>query len=98
DQLQEHDRFDVGLPAGAPPFELGAVESEWCKRARLITNVGSTPPAQAFACSAARYYAYLRCRRFFDFSTSQSEFIRRLSADDAARAKLAAAGVHLVVD
>lgn len=98
DQLQEHDRFDVELPPGAPPFELGAVESEWCKRARLRTDVGSTPAAQAFACSAARYYAYLRCRRFLDFSTSQGEFIRRLSGDGVMREKLAGVGVHLVVD
>jgi len=98
DQLQEHDRFDVELPPGPPPYELGAPEREWCKKARLTTNVGETPKALAFAVSAARYYAYLRCRRFLDFSTSQREFVRRLADDRPMRERLAATGIHLVVD
>lgn len=98
DQLQEHDRFEVNLPSGPPPYELGAPEREWCKQARLKTKVGDTPKASAFALSAARYYAYLRCRRFLDFSTSQGEFVRRLAVDSAARDKLAVATIHLVVD
>lgn len=98
DQLQEHNRFEIELPAGKPPYELGLAESEWCKGAKLLTDVGDTPEAKAFARSAARYYAYLRCRRFLDFSTSQSEFIRRLRADTERLEHLAAQKVHLVVD
>lgn len=98
DQLQEHNRFDVELKSQDAPFELGAVEQEWCKQARLLTNVGSTNEAQAFAVTAARYYAYLRCRRFLDFSTSQTEFIRRLKGDPKRQSALAAQGLHLVVD
>ncbi|MGD0350139.1 MAG: ATP-dependent DNA helicase [Verrucomicrobiota bacterium] len=98
DQLHEHNRFDVRLPSGDPPFQLGEPEADWCKRAELSTDVGSTAGAQAFARSAARYYAYLRCRRFLDFSTSQSEFIRRLRSDADRRAEISNQDIHLVVD
>src|SRR5262249_16815081 len=98
DQLHEHNVFNVELPSDDPPFRLGADEQSWCKQARLLTDVGSTPAAHAFACSAARYYAYLRCRRFLDFSTSQTEFIRRLQSDDQTRSEIAKTGIHLVVD
>jgi DNA helicase-2/ATP-dependent DNA helicase PcrA len=98
DQLHEHNRFECELTSGNPPFELGAPEGEWCKAAKLSTNVGNTPEAEAFARSAARYYAYLRCRRFLDFSTSQSEFIRRLRSDPQRIKKLSRQQLHLVVD
>ncbi len=97
DQLHEHDAFEVKLPSDDPPFRLGAEEQDWCKRATLVTNVGTSPAAQAFARSAARYYAYIRCRRFLDFSTSQTEFIRRLRTDREKAAAIAA-DLHLVVD
>jgi DNA helicase-2/ATP-dependent DNA helicase PcrA len=98
DQLHEHDCFEVKLASGDPPFRLGADEQEWCKKASLITDVGSSEDAQAFARSAARYYAYLRCRRFLDFSTSQTEFIRRLRDDPEKTKELHDRGIHLVVD
>ena len=98
DQLHENDCFDVDLPSPHPPAKLGEVESEWCKQARLLTDVGSTPEATAFARSAARYYAYLRCRRFLDFSTSQTEFIRRLRSDAGRRQEIVGQRIHLVVD
>ena len=98
DQLHEHNRFDIELPSATPPHELGVTESDWCKKARLKTNTGSTAAARAFAESAARYYAYLRCRRFLDFSTSQSEFVRRLDGDKVFRRKLEESQIHLVVD
>lgn len=98
DQLHEHDCFRCNLPSEDPPFELGEAESEWCKKAKLITHVGTTAEAEAFARSAARYYAYLQCRRFLDFSTSQSEFIRRLRSDPARAKKLTEQRTHLVVD
>ncbi len=98
DQLQEHDCFEVEMPPGLAPIELGMAETEWCKQAKLKTDVGTNPAAAAFGRAAARYYAYLRCRRFLDFSTSQSEFIRRLRADHGRRAELSRTQVHLVVD
>lgn len=98
DQLQEHNRFAVRLASATAPVELGEAEEEWCKRAELLTDVGTTATAKAFADSAARYYAYLRCRRFLDFSTSQAEFIRRLEGDAAKLGELREANVHLVVD
>ena len=98
DQLHEHNCFDVKLASDDPPIRLGAEEQEWCKRATLLTNVGALPPASAFARSAARYYAYLRCRRFLDFSTSQTEFIRRLQTDPERQENIASTNVHLVVD
>lgn len=98
DQLQEHNRFKVRLPDSNPPITLGEAEEEWCHKAELLTDVGTSAEAKAFAVSAARYYAYLRCRRFLDFSTSQAEFIRQLDADTTRRAALKAANIHLVVD
>jgi DNA helicase-2/ATP-dependent DNA helicase PcrA len=98
DQLHEHNRFDVKLPSGVPPYELSDAEGTWCREAELLTDVGDTPEARAFAVSAARYYAYLRCRRFLDFSTSQSEFIRRLCASEDRRKQSAEQKLHLVVD
>ncbi len=98
DLLHEHNRFNVKLASDDPPIQLGEEEREWCKDAKLITDVGATPAAQDFARSAARYYAYLRCRRFLDFSTSQTEFIRRLDADTDRRRQIGDGGVHLVVD
>lgn len=98
DQLHEHNRFNVALPAQEPPYRLGSEETEWCKRARLLTPVGSEPAAAAFAVSAARYYAYLRCRRFLDFSTSQTEFLRRLATDRGRLQALSDQRIHVVVD
>lgn len=98
DQLQEHNQFSVCLPDTPPPIELGEAEEEWCKKAKLLTDVGSSDNAKAFADSAARYYAYLRCRRFLDFSTSQAEFIRCLEADKERRFELQKSNIHLVVD
>lgn len=98
DQLHEHNQFSCRLASNAPPFELGAPEVDWCKKARLLTAVGRTDVARSFAVSAARYYAYLRCRRFLDFSTSQSEFIRQLRSDPGRVKALARQGIHLVVD
>jgi DNA helicase-2/ATP-dependent DNA helicase PcrA len=98
DQLHEHNRFKCKLPSEDPPVELGEPEREWCKRAKLLTKVGTTSAARAFATSGARYYAYLRCRRFLDFSTSQSEFIRQLSSDQRRTKQLTEQKVHLVVD
>ena len=98
DQLHEHNLFDVQFPTGEPPFELGEAEKTWCKEAKMLTNVGDTDQSKAFAVSAARYYAYIRCRRFLDFSTSQSEFIRRLQSDGERLRTLASQNTHLVVD
>lgn len=98
DQLHEHNHFECRLSSEEPPFELGIPENEWCKDAELITDVGSTNEAQAFAKSAARYYAYTKCRRFLDFSTSQSEFIRQLHLDSDRTKELKSQNIHLVVD
>lgn len=98
DQLHEHDCFEVQLPSDEPPIELGKAEIGWCASAKLCTRVGQMKKARAFALSAARYYAYLRCRRFLDFSTSQSEFVRNLRCDELRRRELHGQGIHLVVD
>ena len=98
DQLHEHGQFEMQLPSDVAPYVLGEEESDWCKQARLLTNVGTDDIAKAFEVSAARYYAHLRCRRFLDFSTSQSELVRSLSKDAAKQSQLVKAKVHLVVD
>jgi DNA helicase-2/ATP-dependent DNA helicase PcrA len=98
DQLHEHNRFTCQLATDTPPVELGETEREWCKKARLLTKVGKSASARAFAESAARYYAYLRCRRFLDFSTSQTEFISKLKNDSRRLKTLTDSAIHLVVD
>ena len=98
DQLNEHNLLDVKLATEDPPFRLGEAESEWCKQAELKTDVGSTAESKAFSAAAARYYAYQRCRRFLDFSTSQGELIRRLQKDAVRRKSITDAQIHLVVD
>lgn len=96
DLLNEYNQLDVQLPNDAPPPDLRA-EQDWCRAAVLQTPVGAGPEAAAFATSAARFYAYLRCRRFLDFSTSQTELIRLLRRPEAlARAR--AMATHIVVD
>lgn len=98
DQLQEHNQFDVRTPDEPPPTRLGRSEWEWCRRVRLLTDVGKTPEAAAFADCAARYYGFLKCRRFLDFSTSQTEFLRRLRSDPEKGARFHQSGVRIVVD
>lgn len=96
--LHEFDRFSVELPDGPIPSRPGREETEWCARARLLTDVGEGPVADAFASSAARYYAYLRCRRFLDFATSQSEAVRLLEDRDDILLEARARLTHFVVD
>lgn len=97
DQIHEHNKFRVELPVGEIPYRVGSAEQEWCKKAKLLTDAGDSPRAVAFADSAARYYAYLRCRRFLDFSTSQTEFVRRLGEHPQILSAIAD-NIHLVVD
>lgn len=98
DQLHEHNRFQAELTDDLPPYQLGFEEKEWCKGARLITDVGDESSSKAFALSAARYYASLRCRRFLDFSSSQTEFLKNLQADTLHLESLRKQKIHLVVD
>jgi DNA helicase-2/ATP-dependent DNA helicase PcrA len=97
DLLNEYHRLAVTLPAGTPPGP-GRSERDWCAEAILLTDVGAGPAAEAFATTAARYCALLRCRRFLDFSTAQAELLRLLESDAAARETLTAQLAHLVVD
>lgn len=98
DILHEYNMFDVLLPEGEPPIELGQAERDWCEQAELNTDVGQSDAARMFAVSAARYYAYIRCRRFLDFSTSQSEFIKRLIESPQILERVKNDITHLVVD
>lgn len=96
DLLNEYGELEVELPS-PPPFDQ-ALEADWCKQARLLTDVGTGRVARAFAQCAARYYAYLRCRKFLDFSTSQSELLRLLRRDYGVLAALRSWLTHVVVD
>lgn len=96
DLLNEYNHLEVHLPV-APRPEFGH-EAEWCKGAELAEPVGDGDVAEAFSSCAAKYYAYLRCRHFLDFSTSQSELVRRLDADTAKLAELRSSTTHLVID
>jgi DNA helicase-2/ATP-dependent DNA helicase PcrA len=95
--MQEYGHFEVALPPGEPPDDI-LQEAAWVKLASLKTDVGTGPIASAFKVSAARYYAYLMCRRFLDFSTSQSELLRRLTGDKRKLAALHEKVQHVVVD
>lgn len=97
DLLNEYDGLDVSLPASPIPADVSG-EAAWCKGAQLKTNIGKGAAAKAFALCAARYYAYLRCRRFLDFSTSQSELLRMLRRDRNRLKSLRERVTHLVVD
>ncbi len=97
DLLNEYCELDVKLPSDDPPYRLEE-EKEWCKEARLKTKVGIDDLAKSFATSAARLYAYLRCRRFLDFSTSQSELVRLLEKDKASLVSLNSRYSRIVVD
>ncbi|MXZ76012.1 MAG: ATP-dependent helicase [Gemmatimonadetes bacterium] len=97
DLLNEYDLFRVALPTLQPPANVSD-EREWCRQAELETNVGESELASAFAKSAARYYAYLRSRRFLDFSTIQSEFSRRLGHDQGFEQEVRLRCKRLVVD
>lgn len=98
DLLNEFNELDVELFDEPRPTALGRVEADWCKEARLLVDVGASDVARAFAMSAARYYAYLRCRRFLDFSTAQSEAVGLLSSDPDALKTIRQQVTHVVVD
>lgn len=97
DLLNEYHRLEVDLGSGTAP-DPGSDESGWCAQATLGTEVGQGDAAKAFADTAARYYALLRCRRFLDFSTAQAELLRQVEDDDEACAALRVRVGHLVVD
>jgi DNA helicase II / ATP-dependent DNA helicase PcrA len=97
DLLNEYGELHVALPGGRIPAHVED-EKDWCKKAEMVTELGDDPVSDAFALSAARFYAYLRCRRFLDFSTSQAEFVRLLERDDAALEALREQVDELVVD
>lgn len=97
DLLQEYGHFEVELPDGEAPHDI-LQEKEWVKKASLKTDVGTGAVPDAFDVAAARYYAYLMCRRFLDFGTSQSELLRRLKSDKQKSAALRQKVQHVVVD
>lgn len=97
DLLNEYHQLRVELPAGTAPGP-GREEEEWCEGARLLTDVGDGPAAEAFGVSAARYYALLRCRRFLDFSSVQAELLTLLEGSAEATAAVRERLEHLVVD
>ena len=97
DQLNEHGLLDVELSTESMPTDVG-LERDWCLDATLRTAVGASELATAFADSVARYYAYLRVRRFLDFPTVQSELIRCLQKDQSFAHVFHSRWTHLVVD
>lgn len=97
DLLNEYGKLKVALPSPNPPADI-AGEKEWCQQAELKTDVGNSELASTFAESAARYYAYLRARRFLDFSTIQSEVVHRLVTNEKFKQDLRKRWKRLVVD
>lgn len=97
DILNEHVALTFrGAERPAPPRVES--EAEWCELMSCGTNLGTGDLAQAFAHSAARYYAFQRARRFLDFSTAQAEFVRLLRTDTAFRERVLGTFRRLVID
>ena len=96
-RLNEYGLLDVSLPEDLVPTDVTR-DREWCRQAELETDIGASDLASAFAISAARYYAYLRARRFLDFSTIQAEFSRRLGSDGEFLRRIRGRWSRLVVD
>lgn len=96
DILNEHIALTFDGPASLPARIED--EREFCSAYTCTTPLGSSELHQAFAVSAARYYAYLRARRFLDFSTAQAEFVRKLRDDEVFRNKVHETFSHVVVD
>jgi DNA helicase-2/ATP-dependent DNA helicase PcrA len=96
DILNEHVLLKVKGPEVLP----SRIEDErdWCHQFELDMNVGDSELNATFAKSAARYYAYLRARRFLDFSTAQAEFVRKLHNDEKFRERFRDTFSHMVVD
>lgn len=97
DLLNEYDLLDIQLSGQPMPTDV-AQERDWCREATLLTDVGDSAEAKAFAESAARFYAYLRSRRFLDFSTSQSELTRLFRNQPGTVETVRASRTHIVVD
>ena len=97
DLLNEYGLLNVSLSDADPPVDVSG-ERDWCVEAELETDVGDSELAAAFGCSAARYYAYLRARRFLDFSTIQSEAAHWLRTSDDFRRRFRDSWKRLVVD
>ena len=97
DLLHEYNLFEATLANSEAPSDV-RLEHDWCNEAVLNLSVGSTAVARAFGESAARYYAYLRARRFFDFSTVQTELTRNLTRNQAFARRFCERWTRLVVD
>lgn len=97
DQLNEHDQFEVQLTNDNLPNDV-ATENDWIRGATILTNVGNDSASQAFGRTAARYYAYMRARRFLDFSTIQSELARLFRRRPELVAQVQEMHTHIVID
>lgn len=97
DQLNEHDQFEVQLTNDNLPNDV-ATENDWIRGATILTNVGNDSASQAFGRTAARYYAYMRARRFLDFSTIQSELARLFRRRPELVAQVQQMHTHIVID
>ena len=75
-----------------------AMENDWIRGATLLTNAGNDTSSQAFGRTAARYYAYMRARRFLDFSTLQSELARLFRRRPELVAQIQQMHTHVVID
>lgn len=97
DQLNEHNQFEVQLTSNNLPNDVAA-ENDWIRGATILTDVGSDSSSQSFGKTAARYYAYMRARRFLDFSTIQSELGRLLRRRPNLIPQLQQMHTHVVID
>jgi len=96
DILNEHVALAFDGPDDLPPRIEG--EREWCAQFTCTTDLGDDELSEAFSTMCARYYAYLRARRFLDFSTAQAEFVRKLRTDATFLGKFLGTYSHMVVD
>lgn len=97
DILNEHVALAfVGAQRTPPPRVEN--ERDWCADMACSVDLGADDLNSAFATTAARYYAFIRARRFLDFSTAQAEFVRLLTSDTTFKGKVTGFFKRLVVD
>ena len=97
DILNEHVALAFVGSERTPPPRVED-ERDWCAAMACSVDLGADELNLAFATTAARYYAFIRARRFLDFSTAQAEFVRLMAGDAEFRGKVTGFFSRLVVD
>jgi len=77
DLLNEYGELDVEFASAEMPAEMPAEiwgERDWCKGARMRTDVGADAVSEAFEVAAGRYYAYLDHEQLADVAAQPAVY------------------------